>query len=133
MILLVEDDPMLRTLFFEALTKAHFSVQCFADPEPALAAIEKEDLHPSLIIYDQKMPGSSGYRFLEKAHELRPEAPCLMISAYDLYWKKPEYAHFMPKPFGISRFLATVKKLRRSPSHATGQFRPARIGKTSNS
>jgi DNA-binding response OmpR family regulator len=132
-ILLVEDDVMLRTLFFEALTKAHYSVQCYAGPEQALAALESDDLEPSLIIFDQKLPDSTGYRFLESAHALRPEAPCLMISAYDLYWKKPDYAHFMPKPFGISRFIATVKSLRRSPAHATGQHHPARIGKAAGS
>lgn len=133
MILLVEDDVMLSTLFFEALTKAHYSVQCHPDPESALAALEGEELEPSLIIFDQKLPDSTGYRFIEAAHALRPETPCLMISAYDLYWKKPDYAHFMPKPFGISRFIATVKSLRHSPAHAAGLQRPAKIGKSANS
>lgn len=124
---------MLRTLFFEALTRAHYKVQCHADPQSALTALEDSDFQPSLIIIDQKMPDVAGYRFLESAHALRPDAPCLMISAYNLYWKKPDYAHFMPKPFGISRFIATVKSLRRAPAHAAGQHRPTNIGKTGTS
>ncbi|MDX8411632.1 MAG: response regulator [Mariprofundaceae bacterium] len=133
MILLVEDDVMLRTLFFEALTKARYAVQCYPEPKQALAALKNDGIEPDLIIFDQKLPDSTGYRFIEAAHTLCPEAPCLMISAYDLYWKKPDYAHFMPKPFGISRFIATVKSLRRSPAHATGQHHPARIGKAASS
>lgn len=64
LVLVVDDDPLIRELLQLTLTGAGFKVALAVDGRDAALKIEKET--PQLIITDLMMPGQGGYEFLRE-------------------------------------------------------------------
>ncbi len=83
LVLVVDDDPVMRIYANDQLAGAGFAVQLVEDGPAAVVAVR--DLSPDLIILDVQMPGIDGY---ETCRSLRdtPEGrhtPILMLTALD--------------------------------------------------
>jgi DNA-binding response OmpR family regulator len=80
-VLIVDDEPMARTLLRLMLVRAGFEV---AEAENGFDALEKIEANaPDLILLDVMMPGMDGFTVCQKVRE-RPETaelPILMLSA----------------------------------------------------
>lgn len=81
-ILVVDDEPDVRTFFETALTEAGFDVVMAGNGDQALEAIAKKT--PDLISLDLVMPKKSGVKFF---HELRKKKewasiPVLIVTAH---------------------------------------------------
>jgi DNA-binding response OmpR family regulator len=76
-ILIVEDEPTVRSLLCEALGQAH---ECLAvrSAEEGLALLAEKPF--DLAITDVKLPGMNGEEFLLAAHERAPALPVIVIS-----------------------------------------------------
>lgn len=80
-VLVVDDEPMARTLLRLMLVRAGFEVLEAADGQEALAKV-KEQL-PDIMILDVMMPGMDGFTVCEnlRKEEKTSELPVIMLSA----------------------------------------------------
>ncbi|MEO6802851.1 MAG: response regulator [Granulicella sp.] len=115
-ILLVDDDPDIRSLTRTFLEHEGYCVHSCGDPKRA-AQVFHAALQSSggidLLITDFYMPDQSG---MELACELKtslPELPVLLVSggffsAAQLQQLRSEGWHFLSKPFSLPDFLTSV-------------------------
>jgi len=80
-ILVVDDEPLARTMMRLILVRAGYEVVEAKDGSEALAIIEKE--LPALVILDIMMPGMDGYEVCEtlKDNKRTVHIPIVMLSA----------------------------------------------------
>ena len=80
-ILVVEDEPAIREMLEEALTRAGFSVRGAADADAADVVVGER--LPDLILLDWMLPGTSGIDYARrlKRAELTREVPLIMLTA----------------------------------------------------
>jgi two-component system, cell cycle sensor histidine kinase and response regulator CckA len=115
-VLLVEDEPAVRTLAEKVLRRQGYHVLSAADGEAALRLV---DAHPDaidLLLTDVVMPGLSGPAVAERLLALRPHTPVVFMSGYAgdtiLHHGLADTGHaFIEKPFtvdGLARAVAAA-------------------------
>lgn len=112
LLLLVEDNPLLRATLAEALADAGFEVLQAEDAESALRMIaEHEDL--AALMTDINLPGADGFALARAARRLRPNLPVVYASGRyreaDPQRALPGAA-FLAKPFSLSCAVATLDR-----------------------
>jgi CheY-like chemotaxis protein len=115
-LLLVEDQPLVRTLALDILAQEGYTLLSAGHPDEALR-IAAEHLGPlDLLVADVVMPGMSGRQLWEKLSQERPGLKVLYMSGHteDAVLRhgvaKDEVA-FIQKPFDPARFVARVREL----------------------
>jgi DNA-binding response OmpR family regulator len=109
-ILLVDDDPGLRTLLRLELEEAGYRVQAFASAEAALA----EELRPpALAVLDFRLPGIDGLELLRRLREAYPGLPALIVTSepgavHPFRRSDDPVTRLLGKPFRRDRFLELV-------------------------
>lgn len=78
-ILLVEDDPALRTVLADAFARDGLDVTAVGDGDEALAALRGQAF--DLLILDIMLPGPSGLEILRSVREHDRRTPILMLTA----------------------------------------------------
>ena len=114
-VLLVEDDPGVRSLAREVLERAGYRVLAVADPEQALAAAGSHPGPIDLLLTDLVMPGMSGRRLAGLLRQRRPEAKVLYCSGYldegaALNGGLEPGTPFLAKPFRPADLLRAVRE-----------------------
>jgi two-component system, OmpR family, response regulator len=114
-IVLVEDDPPLRTLAARALQENGFRVRAAATPPEMWLALESGPT--DLILLDIMLPGTSG---LDLCREIRKtsEVPIIFISAKGsevdrVLGLELGADDYLPKPFGTRELVARVRAVLR--------------------
>jgi diguanylate cyclase len=111
-VLVVDDEPVLRTIVREILHEEGYTVIEAADGRVMLEIMAQE--RPDLVLMDVMMPGIDGreaYRQLRSRPEHR-DVPVVMMSAGVRPIKlDPSIAGFMAKPFDISQLVELVVRL----------------------
>jgi CheY-like chemotaxis protein len=81
-VLLVEDEPSLRSMIRETLVEGGYTVLEAGTPREALdvAGAHKGPIHA--VLTDVIMPGMSGRELAERLRPLRPDAPVVYMSGY---------------------------------------------------
>src|SRR3712207_2730154 len=79
LLLLVEDDPLVRTTLAEALGDAGFEVLEAEDAESALGMIAAHD-DLAVLLTDINLPGADGFALARAARRLRPRLPVVYAS-----------------------------------------------------
>jgi len=110
-LLLVEDDPLVRTTLAEALTEAGFDVLEAGDAETALDMVAaREDL--IVLLTDINLPGADGFTLARAARQIRPRLPVVYASGR---YREPDPARALPdaaflaKPFSVSRAVEALE------------------------
>ncbi len=80
-ILVVDNDPVMRTLVSRVLTREGHHVRQAADGRQALADIAV--VRPDLLITDVLMPGLTGWSVFARARRLWPTLPIIIMSGVD--------------------------------------------------
>ena len=80
-VLVVDDDPRIRTSLISALQGGEMTVRAADSAESALAELGKEPT--DVVLTDVKMPGMSGLDLLRMLKERSPELDVLLMTAYD--------------------------------------------------
>jgi CheY-like chemotaxis protein len=114
-ILLVEDDPALRTALAEILREHGYEVACASDGRDALAQLD--GAAPSVILLDLAMPVMDGWTFraVQRSDPRFADIPTVVLSASltadprSLAALEPDAA--LAKPFEIERLIETVQRL----------------------
>jgi len=78
-ILLVDDDRQVRNAGKQTLELAGFSVQCAESGEQALKMLTRDC---GALITDVRMGGLDGFALMEKALELDPDLPVIMVTGH---------------------------------------------------
>jgi two-component system cell cycle sensor histidine kinase/response regulator CckA len=112
-VLLVEDEPMVRTVAERALTRHGYSVITADNGEDALEIIAKNE-PIALLISDVVMPGMDGPTMVREARRSRPELKILFMSGYaEEQLRKSidiENVNFLPKPFSVTELAEAARR-----------------------
>ncbi len=114
-ILLLEDDPPLRTLATTFLESGGYTVIAPASSASALSLAERHPGPIDLVLADVIMPGMSGPEVAARIVAGRPETRVLFISGYTAKLVDrtalQRGAHFLGKPFSARRLLGKVSEV----------------------
>jgi CheY-like chemotaxis protein len=97
-VLVVEDDPDIRTMIEACLTGMGYETVVAASGNEALRIIES-DPTIDLILTDIMMPGISGITLAKRVMQMRPGIRILLTSAYMEEDVQPEDLPLLRKPF----------------------------------
>jgi DNA-binding NtrC family response regulator len=125
-ILVVDDEPTVRTLIADMLAASGHTCITAATGIDAIRIVEADVIHIDLVLSDVMMPGElDGFQLAERVKELKPDAEVLLISGY----VEPDTAaaiarrgiRVLRKPFRQQHLVDAVDQLFR----ARDQRRPA--------
>ena len=112
-VLLVEDEPMVRSVAERALTRHGYTVITADNGEDALAVLAKNE-PVDLLISDVVMPGMDGPTMVREARQSRPELKILFMSGYaEEQLRKSidiENVNFLPKPFSVVELAEAARR-----------------------
>ena len=110
-ILLVEDEPAVRQLFAQALTRAGYTVHEARNGQEAMKVFDQHGESINLLLTDMKMPYMGG---AELAHQLRARRrtlKLLCISGYPGNLDAELAVDFLAKPFSREELLRKVREV----------------------
>ncbi|PIW50281.1 MAG: response regulator [Zetaproteobacteria bacterium CG12_big_fil_rev_8_21_14_0_65_54_13] len=114
MILVVDDNDIVREMQVAVLESANYTVCDAADGIKALALTEH--VCPELVLMDITMPGMTGYQVLEKLRErYGQDLPIVLVSALPEEDERDRAiangaTDYISKPFDIPHILRCVKQ-----------------------
>jgi two-component system cell cycle sensor histidine kinase/response regulator CckA len=112
-VLLVEDEPMVRSVAERALTRHGYSVITADNGEDALEILAKNE-PVDLLISDVVMPGMDGPTMVREARASRPDLKILFMSGYaEEQLRKSidiENVNFLPKPFSVVELAEAARR-----------------------
>ena len=122
-ILLVEDDPALRTLMVRALKENGFAVQAAAAAPEMWTAFESGPV--DAILLDVMLPGTNGYDLCRTLRQ-RTDAPIIFVSAKGTETDRVVGLElgaddYIAKPFGTRELVARVRAVLRRPPLSNGE------------
>ncbi len=114
-ILLVEDDPMIRTLVAQTLEMQHYNVVLAEEGWEGIKVARNHKGKIDLLFTDVVMPGLGGAELAVAAKELYPEIKVLFMSGYSRSQLAeegvPPDAALLEKPFTPDKVIAKVRSL----------------------
>lgn len=111
-ILIIDDEKAIRKTLGEILSFEGYKIDEAADGEEGLKAFK--DKTYDVVLCDIKMPKLDGIEFLQKAGEINPDVPIIMISGHGNIEtaveavKKGAY-DYISKPPDLNRLLITIR------------------------
>jgi two-component system, response regulator PdtaR len=112
-VLLVEDEPLVRMLGADVLEEAGFEVVEAFNGDEALTVLEaRADIR--VLFTDVNMPGSlDGLDLARLVHERRPEIKLLIASGQVRLGEDdiPDHGRFLAKPYGPEAIIREVRAL----------------------
>lgn len=111
LVLLVEDEALIREVIALELEDAGFEVVQAADGAEAVEALASRP--PDLLFTDIRLPGSlSGWDIAEQARKVRPTLPIIYATGYaDAHDRRLEGSVLLTKPFYPAQVLIAVRDL----------------------
>ena len=112
-ILVVEDDPTIRSALEIALESFDFAVTLAGDGREALESMEKQ--RPSLVFLDMRMPVLDGWGFAREARARGFDPPIVFMTRREQAQKTAQEvgaAGWIGKPFALQELLAVVREHR---------------------
>lgn len=117
-IMIVDDDPYMRSALSLGLSKLNRKGEIFSSAEDALTYINKNSNDFSLIISDLNLSGMDGVSFLNEIKKIKDfeNTPFVIITAYGTIESaiiaiKNGAADYLLKPFSISDLENTIKNI----------------------
>jgi len=111
-ILIIDDEKAIRKTLSEILSFEGYKIEEAADGEEGLKKFKEKNY--DVVLCDIKMPKIDGIEFLQKAVEVNPDVPVIMISGHGNIEtaveavKKGAY-DFIQKPPDLNRLLITIR------------------------
>ncbi len=79
-VLVIDDEPIIRDVLHDILSREGYAIQSVPDAESGLKALEHGD--HDLIILDLMLPGIGGFETLKEIKRRDPDSVVVMITAY---------------------------------------------------
>lgn len=104
MVLVIEDEALVRTVLDKALLRHGFAVRLAASGEEAVALYQQHHENIALVLLDVQMPGMDGPETLAALKKIKPEFRCCFMSGDTTKYPTEELlrmgaCHVIPKPF----------------------------------
>jgi DNA-binding NtrC family response regulator len=116
-VLLVEDELLVRMTAADELEEAGFQVLEAANADVALAVLEARSAEVQVLFTDVDMPGSmDGMALAEQVHSRWPHVLLLISSGYagPHPGEIPDHGQFIPKPYGAATLVGHIHDLMRT-------------------
>ncbi len=113
-VLLVEDDPSIRSLATRSLTRAGYVVLAAGDGRAALQQLAAHTGTVHCVFTDLVMPGMNGRELVEQLRTIAPHIPVLVTSGFADEAVIPEGLGndaFLPNPYATANLLRRVRTL----------------------
>src|SRR5262245_20400723 len=107
-VLVVDDEPSVRTLVQEILAREGYPVLNAGDPWEALGVAETRPI--GLLLTDVSMPRMNGYELAMRIQSVRPETKVLFMSAYTEHGVLIPRPKFIAKPFSVDAMVKAVSE-----------------------
>ena len=110
-VLLVEDEPLVRMTAADGLEEAGFHVLEAANADVALKVLEARSDEVQVLFTDVDMPGSmDGMALAEQVHAKWPHILLLISSGYARPHPDeiPDHGHFVPKPYRAATVVGHI-------------------------
>ena len=120
-VLVVEDEPSVRSLVANVLLGAHYQVAVARDGEEALRLLETEREAFHLIVTDLVMPSLGGLSLARRLHERGGRSRMLFISGYSDHppAELEAFGRLLRKPFTPAQLLAAARATLDEPTSST--------------
>jgi DNA-binding response OmpR family regulator len=133
-VLVVDDDPDIRSMLAMVLDDAGFKVREAADGVAALVALEEKA--PDLMLLDVMMPNVDGFGVLRSRRQkgLAPGTRVLLLTAktaerdFVRGWELGA-DEYMTKPFDIERLVKKIRELMQTSTNVLQERREAELQK----
>jgi CheY-like chemotaxis protein len=114
-VLLVDDDPHIRSLGRELLEKLGYDVETAGEGEKALGKFQQGQF-PDLVILDYHLPGMSGLEVCRRLKTLNPEVKVLVASGFFSAREMEQLrvagaAGFLHKPFRLRELQSQIEEI----------------------
>ncbi len=111
-ILIIDDEKAIRKTLSEILSFEGYKIDEAADGEEGLKKFSQKNY--DIVLCDIKMPKLDGIEFLEKAREINPDVPVIMISGHGnidtaVDAVKKGAFDYISKPPDLNRLLITLR------------------------
>jgi CheY-like chemotaxis protein len=112
LILLVDDDPVVRLTLARALTERGYDVRTAADGEVALMILEGLGRLPAIAITDLQMRGGSGEELARALTRRYPELPVIFMTAYLARYRTAYLpGPVLSKPFHADQLAEVIRSV----------------------
>ena len=129
-LLLVEDDPSMRSTLERALARRGLQVSACEDGTRALA--QWRAAPPDVVVLDLSLPGLDGLQVLERARQAGLATPVLILTARGTVGDRVLGLNagaddYLPKPFDLDELEARLRALARRRGEAPARAAAGRI------
>ena len=112
-VLVVDDEPSVRLIAREALSRAGFTVLLAEDGHDAVARVKDDDRAIDAVLMDMTMPGMNGVDAMRAMRQLVPGLPVVLTSGYSEQDAQERcgddtFTGFIQKPFAPSALVAKI-------------------------
>jgi two-component system, cell cycle sensor histidine kinase and response regulator CckA len=121
-VLLVDDDPHLRSVFSKGLTGKGFDVVSAGSAEEALSYAADPDVAIDVIVMDIVLPDSWGSQVAMEQGLFRPDTKVIFISGHSREdavlgaSSANDEVHFLAKPFTVTDLATMIRSVLDEPS-----------------
>jgi len=114
MVLVVDDEELVRTVTRRLLERIGFSVLCAADGVEAIEVLTKHQDEIALIMLDLTMPRMNGNEAYREIRKIAPAMPVVLASGYDAVQAAERFdadglAGFVQKPYRTKELEAVLR------------------------
>jgi len=132
-ILVADDDPAIRTVINQALTRAGYKVRAAANASTLWKWVEQGD--GDLVITDVVMPDENGLDLVPRIRKLRPNMRVIVMSAQSTLMTAVQATEcgafeYLPKPFDINELTNIVKRGLETPAGGRANAVPVSMEET---
>ncbi len=108
-ILVVDDEPMMRTFLVSSLRGCGYAVLSAGSAEEAFEVVNNLQDHIALVLTDMQMPGNSGVDLIRSVRRLQPEMPVIAMSGNLGEWIADlPGIRCIAKPFSMKTLLGEI-------------------------
>jgi DNA-binding response OmpR family regulator len=107
----VEDEPAVRQLFCQALTRAGYKVHEARNGQEAIKVFDQYGDSVDLLLTDMRMPFMGGAELARQLRSRRRTLKLLCISGYTGGSELEFSGDFLAKPFSRDELLAKVREV----------------------
>ncbi|NQV34442.1 MAG: sigma-54-dependent Fis family transcriptional regulator [Phycisphaeraceae bacterium] len=113
-LLVIDDEPLKRSVLSDGLSQAGYQVTCAANAVEATQVLSQQDF--DVIITDLRMPGKDGLTLVREIRDKKPHQPVIVMTAFGTVETAVEAMKlgafdFLQKPFSTEELLLKLDKL----------------------